>query len=145
MTKRSEKNMKHVKALVMKFIMILAVLWIVFTLMFDTEFSDTLLISAILTVAAYIIGDLLILSRAGDRSKPGGDYTKRNAIATISDAILTFFVLWVLGEVLLSPDNNVILASLISTVVIGIGEGFFHRYVNNQVIKDRNAQTVGMF
>jgi hypothetical protein len=29
--------------------------------------------------------------------------------------------------------------------VIGIGEGFFHRYVNNQVIKDRNAQTVGMF
>jgi Protein of unknown function (DUF2512) len=137
--------MKHVKALVIKFIMILAVLWIVFTLMFDAGFGDTLLISVILTVAAYLIGDLLILSRAGDRSKPDGDYTKRNAVATISDAILTFLVLWVLGELLLNSDINVILASLISTVAIGVGEWFFHHYVNNQVIKDRNAQTVGMF
>ncbi|QXE03199.1 YndM family protein [Terribacillus sp. DMT04] len=137
--------MKHVKALVIKFIMILAVLTIIFTLMFNVEFSDTLLISAILTVAAYIIGDLFILSRAGDRSKSGGDYMKRNIMATISDAILTFFVLWVLGELLLNPGNLVILASLISAFVIGLGEWFFHRYVNNRVIKDRNAQTVGMF
>ncbi|MFP7252951.1 hypothetical protein CHH91_09525 [Virgibacillus sp. 7505] len=136
--------MKHVKALVIKFIMILAVLWIVFTLMFDTEFSDTLLMSVVLTIAAYVIGDLLILSRAGDRSKPDGDFTKRNAIATVSDAILTFIVLWLLGEALLNPDDNVVMASLISTVVIGIGEWFFHRYVNNHVIEDHNAQTVGM-
>ncbi|MFS0560467.1 YndM family protein [Terribacillus sp. 179-K 1B1 HS] len=136
--------MKHVKALVIKFIMILAVLWIVFTLMFNTEFSDTLLMSVVLTIAAYVIGDLLILSRAGDRSKPDGDFKKRNTIATVSDAILTFIVLWALGEALLNPDDNVVLASLISTVVIGIGEWFFHRYVNNQVIEDHNAQTVGM-
>ncbi|WP_366249668.1 YndM family protein [Terribacillus aidingensis] len=136
--------MKHVKALVIKFIMILAVLWIVFTLMFDTEFSDTLLMSVVLTIAAYVIGDLLILSRAGDRSKPDGDFTKRNAIATVSDAILTFIVLWLLGEALLNPDDNVVMASLISAVVIGIGEWFFHRYVNNNVIEDHNAQTVGM-
>lgn len=136
--------MKHVKALLIKFIMILAVLWIVFTLMFDTEFSDTLLMSVVLTIAAYVIGDLLILSRAGDRSKPDGDFTKRNAIATVSDAILTFIVLWLLGEALLNPDDNVVMASLISTVIIGIGEWFFHRYVNNQVIEDHNAQTVGM-
>ncbi|MFB1098652.1 YndM family protein [Terribacillus sp. JSM ZJ617] len=136
--------MKHVKALVIKFIMILAVLWIVFTLMFDTEFSDTLLMSVVLTIAAYVIGDLLILSRAGDRSKPDGDFTKRNAIATVSDAILTFIVLWLLGEALLNPDDNVVMASLISAVVIGIGEWFFHRYVNNHVIEDHNAQTVGM-
>ncbi|PAD20844.1 YndM family protein [Terribacillus saccharophilus] len=136
--------MKHVKALLIKFIMILAVLWIVFTLMFDTEFSDTLLMSVVLTIAAYVIGDLLILSRAGDRSKPDGDFTKRNAIATVSDAILTFIVLWALGEALLNPDDNVVMASLISTVIIGIGEWFFHRYVNNQVIEDHNAQTVGM-
>ncbi|MFP7477537.1 YndM family protein [Terribacillus saccharophilus] len=136
--------MKHVKALLIKFIMILAVLWIVFTLMFDAEFSDTLIMSVVLTIAAYVIGDLLILSRAGDRSKPDGDYTKRNAIATVSDAILTFIVLWALGEALLNPDDNVVMASLISTVVIGIGEWFFHRYVNNQVLEDHNAQTVGM-
>jgi hypothetical protein len=136
--------MKHVKALVIKFIMILAVLWIVFTLMFDAEFSDTLLMSVILTIAAYVIGDLLILSKAGDRSKPDGDFAKRNAIATVCDAIMTFIILWVLGEVLLNPDDNVVLASLISTVVIGIGEWFFHRYVNKEVIKDHNAQTVGI-
>lgn len=136
--------MKHVKALLIKFIMILAVLWIVFTLMFDAEFGDTLLMSVVLTIAAYVIGDLFILSRSGDLTKPDGDFTKRNAIATVCDAVLAFIVLWVLGEALLDPDDNVVLASLISTVVIGIGEWFFHRYVNNQVIEDHNAQTVGM-
>ncbi|MFP7477539.1 YndM family protein [Terribacillus saccharophilus] len=133
--------MKHVKALVIKFIMILAVLWIVFTLMFDTAFSDTLLMSIVLTVAAYVIGDLMVLRKAGDRDKSDGDFKKRNIIATISDAVLTFIVLWVLGEALLSPDNNVVLASLIATVVIGIVEWFFHRYVNNKVIRDRHTQT----
>jgi hypothetical protein len=135
--------MKHVKALLIKFIMILAVLWIVFTLMFDAEFSDTLLMSVALTIVAYVIGDLLILSKAGDRNKSDGDFKKRNTIATISDAILTFIVLWALGEALLNPDDNVVMASLISTVVIGIGEWFFHRYVNNHVLEDHNAQTVG--
>ncbi|MFB1097360.1 YndM family protein [Terribacillus sp. JSM ZJ617] len=133
--------MKHVKALLIKFIMILAVLWIVFTLMFDAEFSDTLLMSVVLTVAAYVIGDLLILRKAGDRDKSDGDFKKRNSIATISDAVLTFIVLWALGEALLNPDDNVVLASLISTVVIGIAEWFFHRYVNNKVIRDRHAHT----
>ncbi|MEC0304642.1 YndM family protein [Terribacillus saccharophilus] len=137
--------MKHVKALLIKFIMILAVLLIVFTLIFDAGVGAVLLMSAVLTLAAYVIGDLLVLSRSGDRSKPNGDYPKRNAIATVSDAVLSFIVLWALGSVLLEPDNNVILASLIATVVIGIGEWIFHRYVNNRVIKDRNAQTVGMF
>lgn len=137
--------MKHVKALLIKFIMILAVLLIVFTLVFNAGVGAVLLMSAVLTLAAYIIGDLLVLSRSGDRSKPNGDYPKRNAIATVSDAVLSFIVLWALGSVLLEPDNNVILASLIATVIIGIGEWLFHRYVNNRVIKDRNAQTVGMF
>ncbi|AIF66477.1 YndM family protein [Terribacillus saccharophilus] len=137
--------MKHVKALLIKFIMILAVLLIVFTLVFNAGVGAVLLMSAVLTLAAYIIGDLLVLSRSGDRSKPNGDYPKRNAIATVSDAVLSFIVLWTLGNALLEPENNVILASLIATVIIGIGEWLFHRYVNNRVIKDRNAQTVGMF
>ncbi|MFJ6411909.1 YndM family protein [Terribacillus saccharophilus] len=137
--------MKHVKALLIKFIMILAVLLVVFTLIFDAGVGAVLIMSAVLTLAAYVIGDLLVLSRSGDRSKPNGDYPKRNVIATVSDAVLTFIVLWALGSALLEPDNNVILASLIATVVIGIGEWVFHRYVNNRVIKDRNAQTVGMF
>ncbi|MFP7493983.1 DUF2512 family protein [Terribacillus saccharophilus] len=137
--------MKHVKALLIKFIMILAVLLIVFTLIFNAGVGPVLLMGAILTVAAYVIGDLLVLSRSGDRSKPNGDYPKRNLIATASDAVLTFVLLWLLGSALLEPANDVMLASLIATVVIGVGEWVFHRYVNKRVIKDRNAQTVGMF
>jgi F0F1-type ATP synthase assembly protein I len=120
---------EHVKALVIKFIMITAVLGIVLTGIYDVAFGDTLLISLVLTVLAYVSGDMLILRKSGEPSEFG----KRNMIATISDAVLSFLVIWLMGEALFTGDDGLMTAALISTILIGAGEWFFHRYVEDHV------------
>jgi len=60
--------MNHLKALVIKFVMIAAVLGIILAGIFDFAFSDTLVISLVLTLLAYIVGDLGIFQNAGARA-----------------------------------------------------------------------------
>jgi len=82
--------MNHVKALVIKFFMTAVILGIVITGIFDSEFKDTLLISFILTILAYVLGDLMIFRKFGGDKGRNSDHVKRNMIATISDFILSF-------------------------------------------------------
>lgn len=126
--------MNHVKALIMKFLMIAVVLLIILTLFFDVPFMDTIWISVALTLIAYVIGDLLIFWKAGDRS----EQTKRNAIATISDIVVAFLVIWLLGDALISDSDNIVTAAIISALVIGAGEWFFHKYLDNSVFPEQH-------
>lgn len=125
--------MNHVKALAMKFLMIAAVLLIILTLFFDVPFVDTLWISLALTLVAYVMGDLMIFRKAGDRS----DQNKRNAIATVSDIVVAFLVIWLMGEALVSNDVNIITPAIISAIVIGGGEWFFHKYLDRSVFPEK--------
>jgi hypothetical protein len=84
-------KMKHLKALLIKFVMSAVVLGIVLTGIYNYDFSDIMLISLVLTVVAYALGDLLVYRNAADDS----DYKKRNIVATISDLILSFLVIWI--------------------------------------------------
>ncbi|MCJ1909301.1 YndM family protein [Planococcus ruber] len=129
--------MNHVKALAMKFVMIAAVLLIILTLFFDVPFGDTLWISLVLTLVAYVMGDLMIFRKAGDRS----DQNKRNAIATVSDIVVAFLVIWLMGEALVSNDVNIITPALISAIVIGGGEWFFHKYLDRSVFPEKQNHT----
>ncbi|CEG23517.1 hypothetical protein BN1080_02495 [Planococcus massiliensis] len=129
--------MNHVKALAMKFVMIAAVLLIILTLFFDVPFGDTLWISLVLTLVAYVMGDLMIFRKAGDRS----DQNKRNAIATVSDIVVAFLVIWLMGEALVSNDVNIITPALISAIVIGGGEWFFHKYLDRSVFPEKHNHT----
>jgi uncharacterized BrkB/YihY/UPF0761 family membrane protein len=123
---------EHIKAIIIKLVMITVVLGIILSGIFDGEFSDTLWISVILTVLAYVLGDLLIFRHAGD------DYTKRNIIATLADAILTFAIVYFMGKDIFVGDNDLFSAALLSAVVIGIGEWFFHKYLNNHVFDEKH-------
>lgn len=125
--------MNHVKALAMKFLMIAAVLLIILTLFFDVPFVDTLWISLVLTLVAYVMGDLMIFRKAGDRS----DQNKRNAIATVSDIVVAFLLIWLMGEALVSNDVNIITPAIISAIVIGGGEWFFHKYLDRSVFPEK--------
>lgn len=125
--------MDHVKALIIKLVMITAVLGIILSGIFGGEFSDTLWISIVLTVLAYVLGDLLIFRNAGD----GDDHTKRNIIGTLSDAVLTVAVIYLMGKDLFVGDNDLINAAILSAVVVGIGEWFFHRYLDNNVFDEK--------
>jgi len=130
--------MDHVKALVIKFVMIVVILGIVISGIFDGEFKDTLLISLILTVLAYVLGDLLIFRKAGDDHHRNSDHVKRNTIATISDFILSFLVIWLMGKSLFTDDSEVLVAALISALIIAVGEWFFHKYLDRHVFEEKH-------
>ncbi|WP_050180986.1 YndM family protein [Domibacillus robiginosus] len=132
--------MDHVKALIIKFVMVAVVLGIVLTGIYDGEFSDTLLISAVLTVVAYVLGDLLVFRKVGDDHARHADHTKRNAIATVSDAVLAFFVVWLMGKSLFINDGDVLAAAFISAILIAAGEWFFHKYLDNHVFDEKHAR-----
>ncbi|WP_280157727.1 YndM family protein (plasmid) [Priestia aryabhattai] len=126
--------MKHLKALVIKFVMSAVVLGIVLTGIYNYDFSDSMLISLILTVVAYALGDLLVYRNAADDS----DYKKRNIIATISDLILSFLVIWIMGASLLGNTSTIIQSSIVSVIVITMGEWFFHKYLDKHVLNTDN-------
>lgn len=126
--------MNHAKALIIKFAMITAILLIVMTWIFDISFVDTLLISLALTALAYMMGDLLIFLNAG---KPA-DQDTRNAIATISDFILAFLVIWFVGQLLTGDMAQLVTPALTSALIITGGEWFFHKYMDHKVMPEYN-------
>jgi Kef-type K+ transport system membrane component KefB len=126
--------MKHLKALIIKFVMSAVVLGIVLTGIYNYGFSDSMLIGLVLTVVAYALGDLLVYRNAADDS----DYKKRNIIATISDLILSFLVIWIMGASLFGNTSTIIQGSIVSAIVITIGEWFFHKYLDKHVLNTDN-------
>lgn len=128
--------MDHVKALLIKFVMVAVVLGLVLTLGFNVGFGDTMLVSLVLTVVAYILGDLMIFRKAGEPS----EYNQRNMIASFCDFVLTFIVIWFLGSSMFPQETNTLLASLISGIVIAAGEWFFHKYLDSQVFHENGSK-----
>ena len=112
--------MKHMKNLAIKFISILAVLFIILGIFYDMSFGNVLWISVVLTLASYLIGDLLILRRTN------------NTMATISDFAIAFLVIWLMGENLTYGDS-LIMPALIAAAGIALFETFFHKYVARQI------------
>ncbi len=126
--------MKHLKALIIKFVMSALVLGIVLTVIYNYDFSDSILISLVLTVVAYALGDLLVYRNAADDS----DSKKRNIVATISDLILSFLVIWIMGTSLFGNTCTIIQGSVVSAIVITLGEWFFHNYLDKHVFNTDN-------
>ena len=118
--------MKHMKNLAIKFISILAVLFIILGIFYDMSFGNVLSISVVLTLASYLIGDLLILRRTN------------NTMATVSDFALAFLVIWLMGENLTYGDS-LIMPALIAAAGIALFETFFHKYIARQ-INEANEQ-----
>ncbi|WP_163527390.1 YndM family protein [Halobacillus ihumii] len=121
--------MKHIKALLIKFVMVTAVLWIVLGGFYDVSFGDILTTSVLLTVGAYLIGDLFILPKLG------------NTAATIADFGLVLMGTWVLGAILFEADVPLGTASLISAVLIAVGEMIFHRYMEKSILPNQSSNT----
>ena len=112
--------MKHIKNLAIKFISICVVLFIILGLFYEMSFGNVLTISIVLTLAAYLIGDMFLLFRTN------------NTMATIADFGLAFLIIWLLGENLTHGDS-LMMPSLISAVCIALFEIFFHKYVSRQM------------
>jgi hypothetical protein len=126
----------HLKAIAIKFVMVAVVLGVILTGIFGVEVSDMLTVSIVLTLGAYILGDLMVFKRLN------GDQKKRNTVATLADAGLAFVILWFMGTAMF-PDTNVVLASLISAIVLAAGEWFFHKYLDNEIFNDNRSYHSG--
>jgi hypothetical protein len=122
--------MKHVKALLIKFISTLALLTIILGLFFDMAFSNIFLITLVLGIAAYLIGDLFTLPRTN------------NLFATLADFGLAFFIIWVMSINLTFGDGHVLM-SLLGALGVALFEYLFHRYLAKNVLPSSNESTRG--
>ncbi|MDN4524991.1 YndM family protein [Fictibacillus fluitans] len=120
--------MDHVKALILKFVMVEVMVYIVLGAAMKVSIGDTLLISLILTIAAYILGDLILFKAFG------------NPIATISDLVIAFFAIWLVGSLIIEPNIPLITGSIISAVLIAAGEWFFHKYMARNVFENDHVK-----
>jgi uncharacterized BrkB/YihY/UPF0761 family membrane protein len=121
------ERMKHVKALAIKFVSSLVLLSLILGLLYDMSFGNIFLITLVLGVAAYLIGDLLILPRTN------------NTVATIADFGLAFLIIWLMSRSLTIGDNHFSM-SLIAALGVALFEYMFHKYVKNNVVKDQGGQ-----
>ncbi|MFZ3578715.1 YndM family protein [Virgibacillus sp. DJP39] len=119
--------MKHIKAIGIKFIFTAIVVYSIFGIFYDASLLNLFWISTITTGLSYI-GDVFILPKIG------------NLIASVADFGLSFFLLWVLGNVFIDATLPIITASLFASVFMAISESLFHIYMEEKVLDRRDKE-----
>jgi hypothetical protein len=118
--------MKHVRALAIKFISTLVLLYIILGVFNDVAFRNVFLISLVVSIAAYLIGDMFILPRTN------------NTIATLADFGLAFAIIWFMSENLTYGDS-MLGEAFTSALALGLFEFMFHRYLANNILPDQES------
>lgn len=113
--------MKHIGAILLKFVMVAVVLEIILRLLTNVSFLNILYIALTVTIVSYLLGDLAILPRSN------------NTVATISDAVLALAVI-LLFNVIYTTANISFLTALLAAAVLGIGEWAFHRFMSREIL-----------
>jgi hypothetical protein len=116
MIKGDEPELKHITAIISKYIMVAVVLEIILKLMTSLSFGNILLISLAVTVIAYVIGDVFILPATN------------NIFAVIADFALALVTIYAFN---FSLYRNMVSfwSALVAAAVLGIGEWFFHMFM----------------
>lgn len=108
--------MKHIQLIVVKFLATLVLLYMVLGFGYGVTFGNVVLITLVVGTLAYLIGDLLILPRTN------------NTVATIADFAIAFVVVFLMTD-FLTVGGNILTASFISAIALGVFEVFYHQYV----------------
>src|SRR5690625_1136183 len=119
---RRKVQLDYVKALIIKYVMCLAVLWLVLGVFYNVAFGHIFALSLILTPVTFILGDLFILPRI------------ENWGATIADFLMVFAVVWFYSAYFINETFPALTAAALSALIISVGEIFFHRYVDNRIL-----------
>jgi hypothetical protein len=107
--------MNNIMALIIKFVTSMIAYAVGLDLFFNATWTDIVLFSVLLTVVSYLAGDRILLPLIG------------NMNALISDFLLSYMLVWIFGSVLLDNYLQIAWGSIISAVMITIGEYFVHR------------------
>nr|WP_275899467.1 DUF2512 family protein [Bacillus piscicola] len=113
--------MKHVISLAVKTILVMLILVVFLSFFNGYALWKTLLLSAIVIGASYLIGDLFVFP------------VTNNVVSTIADIVLNTLVIWLLGPFVLNDPVPFLLA-LVAALLIGACEWFYHKYVVNALI-----------
>lgn len=119
--------MEHVRALAVKFLLNGVIILAVLSLLGDVDAATAIYIALIITIVAYILGDLLILPAFG------------NTTASISDGIMAFLITWIIPFVV--PGLTITLGTALAVgAAIGVGEWFFHKYFKRTVTEENKQE-----
>lgn len=128
--------MENLKLMGTKFVISLAILYIILGIGFDVSFGNVFLITLVLGVVSYVLGDRMLLSKTN------------NMTATIADFVLAFVVIYFMTDAL-TTGNDVFEATIYSAISLTIFEYFFHKSVartldhEKEKHADRNKNTTG--
>lgn len=114
---------RHIVAAAIKLLIIINILGMIY----GESFSNIFMVSFILTLASYTIGDLFILRRTRQRT------------ALAFDVVFTFGTVWILGAILFDQQVPLLLSSLYATAAIGFTEWLFHRYILRILFKSKRS------
>jgi hypothetical protein len=106
--------------------MISAVLYVVLTLMYEYPAGATITLALLIVVLSYVIGDLGVLAMTN------------NTVATLADIGLCTLKIWLLGPLIVGISIP-FLTALLASLVIGAGEWFFHKYMENSVLPRKES------
>lgn len=122
--------MKHVTALLVKYIFTAVITGVVFTGTLGADVATSLWVAAVITLALYLLGDMMILPAMGNTTATAAD----TGVALLLAAIAPLY----------SAINDVPLTSaLLVAVLIGIAEYFFHAWLERSVLPGNPADTGG--
>ncbi|BAC13000.1 YndM family protein [Oceanobacillus iheyensis] len=122
--------MKHLKAIGIKFI-IMAIIFLSIVSIFNfVSVAEMIVMSAILTLAAYVIGDLWILPRMG------------YVAATIGDLFFAYASVWFLLYIFLGTSFPIATASIYIAIIISLTESVFHIYMKEKVLEEENNRII---
>jgi hypothetical protein len=120
--------MKHIVALLFKYVIVLVLLEIILSLTTSWTVGQIAVVSVAVTLVSYLIGDLLILG------------VSNNTVATLCDAVLAFLTIYSFNYWSTYPYIPAG-AAVVSAVVLAIGEVFFHKYMAKTVYPNRGERS----
>ncbi|HHY74759.1 MAG TPA: YndM family protein [Bacillus bacterium] len=109
--------MNNMKVLLIKFVTCLIAYTVALDLFFDARWTDIVWFSGLTTIVSYLAGDRILLPRIG------------NMNALIADFLLSYTLVWIFGSVVFGNVMQIAWGSIISSVIITVGEFFVHRIV----------------
>ncbi|UOE57629.1 YndM family protein [Bacillus sp. CMF12] len=116
--------MLHSKAISLKFMACLVLFYIILGKRYGMSFENIFIITALLVITSYILGDMLILRRTN------------NAVAAIADFGWAFLLIWFLSSILTLQDE-LISMSLAAAFGSAIFEYAFHLYLVRNLAETR--------
>jgi hypothetical protein len=116
--------MKHIMALLVKFVVTAAALEIVLGFATNMSAGSILLIALTVTIVSYFLGDLVILPRSN------------NTVATAADFGIALFNILLFDAIFVTADIT-FLDAFFGAAVLAVCEWIFHRFLSRSLLPGR--------